>query len=54
MSKKVAEAIVDVLESAGVKQCYGVVGDTLNTFAWRMWTNRMPLRERLLEGAYEC
>lgn len=28
--KKVAEVIVDVLEGAGVKHCYGVVGDTLN------------------------
>ncbi len=33
MSKKVAEVIVDVLQSAGVKHCYGIVGDTLNTFA---------------------
>jgi pyruvate dehydrogenase (quinone) len=33
MSKKAAEVIVDVLESAGVKHCYGIVGDTLNTFA---------------------
>src|ERR1700744_2301438 len=33
MSKKVAELIVEVLESAGVKHCYGIVGDTLNTFA---------------------
>jgi pyruvate dehydrogenase (quinone) len=33
MSKKVGEVIVEVLESAGVKHCYGVVGDTLNTFA---------------------
>jgi len=28
--KKVADIIVDVLEKAGVKRCYGVVGDTLN------------------------
>jgi pyruvate dehydrogenase (quinone) len=28
--KKVADIIVDVLERAGVKRCYGVVGDTLN------------------------
>ncbi len=27
---KVADIIVDVLEKAGVKRCYGVVGDTLN------------------------
>src|SRR5712671_2722714 len=33
MSKKVAEVIVETLESAGVKNCYGIVGDTLNTFA---------------------
>ena len=28
--RKVADIIVDVLQSAGVKRCYGVVGDTLN------------------------
>lgn len=28
--RKVADIIVDVLERAGVKRCYGVVGDTLN------------------------
>src|ERR1700741_272794 len=33
MSKKVAQVIVETLESAGVKNCYGIVGDTLNTFA---------------------
>src|SRR6201996_5957755 len=33
MSKKVAEMLVDVLQEAGVKRCYGIVGDTLNTFA---------------------
>src|ERR1700741_4413230 len=33
MSKKAAEVIVEVLASAGVKHCYGIVGDTLNTFA---------------------
>src|SRR5690242_2617461 len=33
MSKKVAQVIVDVLKDAGVKNCYGIVGDTLNTFA---------------------
>ncbi len=31
MSKrKVADVVIDVLRSAGVKRCYGVVGDTLN------------------------
>ena len=33
MSKKVAQVIVETLHSAGVKNCYGIVGDTLNTFA---------------------
>ena len=33
MSKKVAEIIVEVLEQAGVKRCYGIVGDTLNLIA---------------------
>jgi len=28
--RKVAEIIVDTLQGAGVKRCYGVVGDTLN------------------------
>jgi hypothetical protein len=27
---KVADIIVEVLQSAGVQRCYGVVGDTLN------------------------
>jgi pyruvate dehydrogenase (quinone) len=33
MGKKVAEIVVEVLEQAGVKRCYGIVGDTLNLFA---------------------
>src|ERR1700682_3039389 len=33
MGKKVAQVIVDTLVSAGGKNCYGVVGDTLNNFA---------------------
>jgi pyruvate dehydrogenase (quinone) len=33
MSKKVAEVIVETLQSAGVKHCHGVVGDTLNLIA---------------------
>src|SRR5579859_8766 len=33
MSKKVAQVIVETLQSAGVKHCYGIVGDTLNMFA---------------------
>jgi pyruvate dehydrogenase (quinone) len=33
MSKNVAQVLVDVLEAAGVKRCYGIVGDTVNRFA---------------------
>ena len=33
MSKKVAQVIVETLQAAGVKHCYGVVGDTLNLIA---------------------
>src|SRR5271168_2131994 len=33
VTKKVAQVIVETLQSAGVKHCYGIVGDTLNTFA---------------------
>src|SRR5580700_7742992 len=30
MSKKVADVLWEMLESAGVKRCYGIVGDALN------------------------
>lgn len=30
MSKKVSDVIIEILQSAGVKRCYGIVGDTLN------------------------
>ena len=33
MGKKVADVIIEVLESVGVKRCYCVVGDTLNRIA---------------------
>src|SRR5277367_640185 len=33
MSKKAGDVIVETLVAAGVKHCYGVVGDTLNTIA---------------------
>lgn len=33
MSKKVAEVIVETLQAAGVKNCYGIVGDTMNLTA---------------------
>ena len=33
MGKLVADIIVETLQSAGVKHCYAVVGDTLNLIA---------------------
>ncbi|HEY1927915.1 MAG TPA: thiamine pyrophosphate-binding protein, partial [Caulobacteraceae bacterium] len=33
MSQKVARVIVDTLQAAGVRNCYGIVGDTLNLIA---------------------
>jgi len=30
MKKRVAQIIIDTLQAAGVKRCYGIVGDTLN------------------------
>src|ERR1700744_4479673 len=33
MSKRVADVIVETLEAAGEKRCYGIVGDTLNRIA---------------------
>ena len=33
MSKRVADLIIETLQAAGVKNCYGVVGDTLNQIA---------------------
>jgi pyruvate dehydrogenase (quinone) len=33
MATKVADMIVETLQSAGVKRCYGIVGDTLNDIA---------------------
>ena len=33
MTKRVADLVVDTLQAAGVKTCYGIVGDTLNRIA---------------------
>src|ERR1700684_1920884 len=33
MSKLVAEILIETLQAAGVKTCYGIVGDTLNQIA---------------------
>jgi pyruvate dehydrogenase (quinone) len=33
MSKRVADVLIETLQAAGVKNCYGIVGDTLNRVA---------------------
>src|SRR5712671_6356668 len=33
MSKRVADVLVETLQAAGVRRCYGIVGDTLNRIA---------------------
>jgi pyruvate dehydrogenase (quinone) len=33
MSKRVADLLVETLQAAGVKNCYGIVGDTINRIA---------------------
>jgi pyruvate dehydrogenase (quinone) len=33
MAEKVAKVIIETLEAAGVRNCYGIVGDTLNVIA---------------------
>ena len=33
MTKRVADLLVETLQAAGVKRCYGIVGDTLNRIA---------------------
>src|SRR5216684_1257348 len=33
MSNRVADLLVETLQAAGVKTCYGIVGDTLNRIA---------------------
>ena len=33
MSRRVADLLVETLQAAGVKRCYGIVGDTMNQIA---------------------
>lgn len=33
MSKRVAEVLVETLQAAGVRRCYGIIGDTVNRIA---------------------
>jgi thiamine pyrophosphate-dependent acetolactate synthase large subunit-like protein len=46
MAKRVADVIVETLQAAGVKRCWGVPGDTLNfvTVEARGYVARYPSR----------
>jgi hypothetical protein len=35
MGKRVADVVIETLQGAGVKRCYGIVGDTLNRRNYR-------------------
>jgi thiamine pyrophosphate-dependent acetolactate synthase large subunit-like protein len=55
MGKSITEIIVEVLEQAGVKRCYGIVGDTLNLFAENLedssilpGNSRQPIQQPVL------
>ncbi len=41
MSKKVADLLVETLENAGVRTCYGIVGDTMNQIAQAIDTSEI-------------
>ena len=36
MSRRVADLLVETLQAAGVKTCYGIVGDTVNRIAYAL------------------
>jgi hypothetical protein len=50
MGKRVADVLVETLQAAGVKRCYGIVGDTLNRIAYAIhesdieWSGRIEAR----------
>src|SRR5271169_7024603 len=41
MSKRVADVIVETLQAAGVKRCFGIVGDTLNRIAYAIHESKI-------------
>src|ERR1700722_4352690 len=41
MGKRVAHALIETLQAAGVKRCYGIVGDTLNRIAHAIYESKI-------------
>jgi pyruvate dehydrogenase (quinone) len=48
MSKRVADVLIDTLQAAGVKRCYGIVGDTLNRIAYAIQPSGLRRRQSFL------
>jgi pyruvate dehydrogenase (quinone) len=44
MSKRVADVLIETLQAAGVKRCYGIVGDTLNRIAYAIHESEIEWR----------
>jgi thiamine pyrophosphate-dependent acetolactate synthase large subunit-like protein len=53
VGKLVADIIVETLQNAGVKHCYGVVGDTLNLIARSLVEALLCLTEAQPPGGVE-
>ena len=51
MSKRVADVLVDTLQAAGVKRCYGIVGDTMNQIAHSIDRSEIEFVHMRHEGA---
>jgi pyruvate dehydrogenase (quinone) len=56
MGKRVADLLVETLQAAGVRTCYGIVGDTMNRIAHAIdrskidWVHMRARRGRRLRG----
>ncbi len=50
MTKRVADLLVETLQAAVAKTCYGIVGDTLNLIAHAIERRDVDDAERILYG----
>jgi pyruvate dehydrogenase (quinone) len=51
VSKKVADVIIETLQAAGVKRCYGIVGDTMNQIAHSIYRSKIEFVQMRHEEA---
>src|ERR1700683_3697759 len=54
MSKRVADVLIETLQAAGVKRCYGIVGDTLNRIAHAIHESKIEWVHMRHEEAGAC